>query len=338
MKTLKRLCGLLPDETAREIMARSEALSEIRIRALQPVQLCGGGRALVGGPIPAEKVRSVAAALMDHSVYAWESELRECFFTMPDGCRVGVCGAMRAVNGQPPVMGAIGSLCVRLCRESAGCSEELYGALGMNEGALPSVLILSPPGMGKTTLLRDMARALSTAGRCVAISDERHELAACAQGVPTLNVGCADVLDGLPKAVALPLLLRAMSPEAIVTDEIGGDGDALALSEIRRCGVAVIASAHAADLGDALRRPSLLRLLPCFNWAVVLGGSPGRVVSVCDLRNGEARDAIHTGAVHRRGLHAVRKGHRRRRAPQGPAAGGALTGSEAAAPAHDRHA
>ena len=143
--------------------------------------------------------------------------------------------------------------------------------------------------MGKTTLLRELACALSRAGAQVAIADERGELAACVRGVPQLDVGpCTGVMDNMGKAAAVRLLTRSMAPDVIVSDEIGGEADAAALLDARRCGVQVLCSAHAAGFAQAKRRPALEPLLRAgvFDRIVVRGGRVGRIAAVLD---GEGR-------------------------------------------------
>ena len=89
----------------------------------------------------------------------------------------------------------------------------------------------------------------------VAIADERGELAACSEGVPTFHVGVrTDVMEFTPKAAAIRSLIRSMSPEVIITDEIGGEEDAEAVAEAARCGAAVIASVHAGSAEELLSR------------------------------------------------------------------------------------
>ncbi|MDD4075998.1 MAG: stage III sporulation protein AA, partial [Eubacteriales bacterium] len=129
-----------------------------------------------------------------------------------------------------------------------------------------SALLLSAPGVGKTTMLRDIARQLSdgTHARAhkVAIADERGEIAGCYLGTPRLDVGQrTDVMDGYPKARAVSMLIRSMSPAVIITDEIGGCEDAAALRDASRSGVAVVASAHADGYAAATAQPELHALL-----------------------------------------------------------------------------
>ncbi len=270
MRTLERLEALLGDVPA--------GLLEARIRAGRPVQYrCADGEGF-GPVVSAKRLGQILAALADHSLYAREAELKEGYFTMDDGCRVGVCGRLLCDRDRPTAMADIGALCVRVCREIRGASDGFYGALFEGE-TLHSALIVSGPGLGKTTALRDAARRLSEDGYNVCIADERRELAACALGVPTLDVGPrTDVMDGCPKHVAVTRLLRAASPQVIVTDEIGDRRDAEALSEAARCGVRILASAHAGSIEQLRARKSVD--LGVFDVAVLLGDRPGQVKEI----------------------------------------------------------
>ena len=288
MRTLERLEALLPPAVGTRLRGAGEALTEVRLRANRPVQLrTFRGDELLEDVISPEALSRVLAALMDYSVYAREDELGQGFFTMADGCRVGVCGRAIALNGRVTGMGGIGSACVRISREVRGCADALVDAmLAENGGAPASTLILSAPGMGKTTCLREVARRLSDGGFCVGVSDERHEIAACVNGVPTLDVGSrTDVMDGCPKHIAIPQLMRACAPGVIVADEIGGASNAEALADAVRCGAAVVASAHAGSIDDAFERPSLREAMSggTFKLAVLLSGKPGRVSEIRKL-------------------------------------------------------
>ena len=118
------------------------------------------------------------------------------------------------------------------------------------------------------------------------VADERHEIAACRRGVPTLDLGPrADVLDGCPKAAAIGQLLRAMGPDVLITDELGGEGDAEAISDAARCGVAVIATAHGAGIEALYRRNRLKSIIEAgvFDRIAVLGNRPGQISEIRDL-------------------------------------------------------
>ena len=281
METVNRLSRLLPEAVLRETGPLPEDLTELRLRAGRPAEVIGmsGGR-LAGQSLSASLVAAAAQMLAGHSLYAREEELREGYFTIEGGCRVGVCGRMTARDGQPAMMTNVGSVCVRVARAVEGAADEVMDAL-YEAGRPLSALVASPPGLGKTTLLRDIARQMSdgTGGRRgvrVSIADERGELAGCVMGVPTLNVGRrTDVMDGCPKRVGMRLLLRAMSPEVIVTDELGHEGDREAVMEAVRSGVRVIASVHARDETEAARLKGLD--MSVFDRVIVLGGGIGQV-------------------------------------------------------------
>ncbi len=288
MGTLDRLKALLSHDIFEQIDNHQSDLTEVRLRAGRPVQMVWiGGEALCGAPLDPEQLHAIVTALMDYSYYARESELNQGFFTLNDGSRVGVCGRI-ARNGADCRMTEISSICLRIARSVPGCADGIMPAVDGKRG-LKSTLILSRPGLGKTTLLRDIARQLSEAGRRVSLADERHELAACRMGMPTLDVGPrTDVLDGCPRPLAIATLIRSMGPDVIVTDEIGGEGDAKALADAARCGVAVAASAHADSVEAALARSMLRAAIRegAFHNIVLLGRRPGEIRQVLELDGG----------------------------------------------------
>lgn len=285
MDAVKRLRELLPAEIREAAGELPDDLTEMRVRAGRAVQLIGlSGETCRDRPVGAEQVERLCAALAGHSLYAREEELREGYFTMEGGCRVGVCGQMTVRDGSVEGIARIGSVCVRVAREVRGAADGVMDAL-YEAGRPVSALVISPPGLGKTTLLRDIGRQLSdgTGGRQgvkVGMADERGELAGMVMGRPSLDVGMrTDVTDGCPKRAAMPMLIRAMSPEVIVTDELGHPGDAEAVADAVRTGVRVIASVHARDEEEAVRR---LRGtdVSVFERMIVLGPGIGRVMRV----------------------------------------------------------
>lgn len=287
---VEEIAAFLPPELAKAVRVHERTLTELRLRAERPAMLAlaGGEDFSVGDPMPVSQIRKIALSMMEHSYYAQEEELNQGFFTMRGGCRVGVGGAYGMRNGEC-VLCAVGSLCVRISREVLGCGVELAKAISEG-GILRSAVILSRPGMGKTTLLRDVARILSGTGYSVGIADERRELAACRDGVPTLDVGPrTDVADGCLKAMGMERLIRSMAPRIIVTDEIGTREDMLAVREAARRGVAMLTTAHAGGL-DALDHGMLRELVQdgCFDAAFWLDGAPGRIAGARWLKGGDA--------------------------------------------------
>lgn len=262
--------------------AQAEGLEEIRIRAGKPLQLIGNGyeRMLEDCRPDALLMRRILEALSEHSAYLYERERRAGFFTLPGGYRVGLSGR----RGPQGDMACVSGCCIRIAREWKGCADALLPHLLDAAGRPLSSLLLSAPGVGKTTMLRDLARQFSDGGiarvRKLAVADERGEIAGCRLGIPTLDVGRrTDVMDAYPKAEAIGMLLRSMSPDLILTDEVGGMADMRALREAGRCGVSVVASAHAPDLAAAKKRAALSPLLRggLFERVVELYREEGRV-------------------------------------------------------------
>jgi stage III sporulation protein AA len=172
---------------------------------------------------------------------------------------------------------------MRIAREIPGASDGIIPYL-LNEQRPYNTLIISPPQCGKTTILRDIVRQLSNGipgkfkGVKVGVVDERSEIAGTYEGVPQKNVGIrTDVLDACPKAEGMIMLIRSMSPQVIVADEIGKIEDVYAIGEAVQAGVNLIVSVHGADIEQIKRRPSMNQLLHerIFERYVVLGCSRG---------------------------------------------------------------
>lgn len=279
------LGACLPERLAHALMA-SGPLKEIRIRANQAVRFTSEGGITDTDYIPdGEMVTEMAEALCEHALYARAEEMRQGFVTLKGGHRMGLCGRVLTQGSQVRALRDIASLCIRVAGEYPGVADDVMPRL-YQEGALTSALVVGAPGAGKTTLLRDICRQLSDGegGREPVVScliDERGELAACVHGVPQMKVGRnTDVLDGCPKAAGMQWLLRSMAPGCLVTDELGGEEDALAVLEAVRCGVPVLTSVHGQSLSQALKRPALLTLMreKVFGLYVLLDrGVPGRI-------------------------------------------------------------
>ena len=206
------------------------------------------------------------------SLYAAEEELRQGFFTVRGGHRIGVAGRVILKDRQITGLKAASFLNVRVAHEIKGCADQVLPFLYVN-GKFVSTLIVSPPGCGKTTLLRDLIRQVSDgssqkAGKCsfsgvnVGVADERSELGACYQGVPQNDLGMrTDVLDGCPKSEGMLMLIRSMAPAVVAVDEIGGKEDIKAVEYVRNCGCALAATAHGNSLEELKERAGFRELL-----------------------------------------------------------------------------
>ena len=265
---------------------------ELRLRAGWPMSavLPEGERPLGGGPVTVGELEQLVEIASRASLHAVLSQICQGYLTMEGGHRLGLCGTAVMREGAIHSLRQLSSANLRIARQVKGAAEELLSHL-CPEGRLESTLILAPPGLGKTTLLRDLVRLVSDGTGClplrVSVADERGEIAALWNGVPQLEVGRnTDVVEGCPKAQGLMLLLRAMDPQVLAADEITAPEDAAALRAAFGCGVTLLATAHGGDKSDLERRTLYRPLLEegCFRHLVrILRGPEGRRYLVEEL-------------------------------------------------------
>lgn len=237
---------------------------EIRLRVGQPLEiLYGDEKSRKFGVLEENELREMLNYLSGYSPCAMEEELRQGFFTVEGGHRVGVSGRTSFQkkgrwNEMNP-LSEINGLNIRIAHERKGCAEPLLPWL-YDGRSIYHTIIFAAPGIGKTTYLRDTIRCLSSGsgmwrGLKVGVVDERSEIAACHRGVPQNDLGPrCDVLDNCPKEQGMRMLLRSMSPEVIAVDELGLPEDFAAFLECAKCGVAVLATMHAGNVEEVLER------------------------------------------------------------------------------------
>ncbi|MGI6703383.1 MAG: stage III sporulation protein AA [Clostridia bacterium] len=244
-----------------------------------------------------EDTEKALQLMCDCSVYSIMDELREGYITIRGGHRVGVVGKVVTEGGRVKTIKEISGLNIRVSRQVIGCGSSLMPHIVRGREGVYNTLIISPPQCGKTTLLRDIIRQLSDGvpalgffGVKVGVVDERSELAGCYRGIPQNRVGIrTDVLDSCPKAQGIMMLIRAMSPAVIATDELGREEDLAAVREALNAGVNIVTTVHGWNMEDVLRKPVIGKLLctGVFERAVVLSRrrGPGTVEQVIDMDN-----------------------------------------------------
>ena len=246
-----RAAALLPERLRGEALyldAESKAQAEeLRLRCgLGACVRTGSRRIPLRAAVDREVIDETLERASGSSLHTVQESMRAGYLTASGGFRIGLGGTAVLKNGELYGFRQVSSLNIRIPRAWRCVTPELQARLSGK-----SVLILSPPGGGKTTLLRELVRLWSLDGDNVALIDERGELAALHNGAPQFDVGPnTDVLDQCPKAAALSLALRVLSPQVIAMDELGGAADAAALRQAADCGARLLASVHAAGLRE----------------------------------------------------------------------------------------
>lgn len=256
----KQLLSVLPPRLRPEVdRLGKNAMQELRLRLGMPPELVLSGESRwLGCCVSREDLNYCINAASRYSPWA-AATTAQGYLTAPGGHRIGLCGEVVCKDGVVTGIREISSLCIRVARDFPGIAKRAADAPG-------SILILGAPGWGKTTLLRDLIRAVSDGeggpALRVGVADERGELAAMYQGEPQFSIGRqTDVLDGCPKGSALLMLLRGMNPQVLAADEITAPEDAAALEMAANCGVSLLCTAHAGSLEELKARPLYRRLL-----------------------------------------------------------------------------
>ena len=250
-----KLLDYLPHYMESEVnTALNNGLEEIRIRIGQQIELLPM-KERFGKEITVEKMEEIINYLTDYSIVAYEEQIKKGYFTIDGGYRVGVAGV---VNDDGRI--DINALNIRIARQFVNCSKSLLAYI-KNDNVIYNTLIVSGPGLGKTTYLRDCVRGLSFQYK-VGVVDERSEIGAMTSGVlqNDLGPGC-DLMGNCGKARGMMMLLRSMSPQIIAVDEIGEEEDYFAINEIMKCGVKFLGTVHAANLEEVRQKKAISNLL-----------------------------------------------------------------------------
>lgn len=284
-KVMEEIISKLPTEIAEKLSeCEFENLQEIRFRAMRPAMLyysdrksylgnsgeCDMDSAIV---LDIKEIEKIVANFCRNSVYSYFEDIKSGFVTLSGGHRVGIAG--RAVKMHDSISNIIefSSVNIRIARQYKGSCRNCIDFIKSNE-RIKNTVIISPPGCGKTTVLRDIARTLGDEYK-VSIIDERFEIAAQNRGIPQFDIGKeTDVLSGFSKKDGITHALRSLSPDVIICDEIGTKEDVKSIENILKGGCKIITSMHGYSIEEAMKKKK--ELMSLFEVAVMLKKVDGK--------------------------------------------------------------
>ncbi|MEH6991528.1 stage III sporulation protein AA [Neobacillus drentensis] len=290
---LKFLPKNIADQISKIPPSQKDELEEIRIRIDRPIEITMKGAPMfLSYIIRQEDAFHLLNKISQFSIYTLEEELKRGYITVSGGHRIGLAGKVILEEGKVKAIRDIASFNIRIAKEKIGIAEKIIPFI-FNHSWMHT-MIVGPPQTGKTTLLRDIARIISSGNQekgihayKVGIVDERSEIAGCVHGIPQMTFGHRlDVLDACPKAEGMMMMIRSMSPDVLVVDEIGRMEDAEAIQEAVHAGIKLIMTTHGTSLEEAKNRPSLKSIIDqnIFQRFIVLSRAhgPGTITHILD--------------------------------------------------------
>ena len=245
---------------------------------LGPSGLCNESNAII---CTKETIQNIIAKASNYSVYAVNDEIKDGFIAVKNGIRIGLAGTVVMQNNNVITIKNISSINIRIPHQVVGSSLKISKFLFDENGQVLSTLIVGAPGVGKTTILRDLCLQINKKRKDLnlLLLDERLEIAGSFEGVAQLNVGNAtDIISSGKKSLNIVNGIRSMSPNIIVADEIGSLDDLKSIEYAVNCGVTVFASVHSKDIYEFQKKPEFENLIKsrAFKRVVVISQSHGK--------------------------------------------------------------
>lgn len=283
MVQFKDAVALLPKKLCSKILNLpadiTDKCEEIRLRAGRPMSLLYDGcehEEIRDSIISLDDIEAVIEKATDASIHSVESNISKGYLSTKGGIRIGLCGEGFYKDKGIYGIRDFSSLSIRIPHEISDCGTDKLNKI--MENGLCDLIIISPPGAGKTSCLREYVRLISDSGYRVSLIDERNELSGTVNGIAQFEVGRhTDILLNIPKPDAVMMMLRSMNPQLVAMDEISSAEDIKAVEEISGCGVKILATAHAAGISDLRVRPIYKRLfdMDIFKYAIVIESKNG---------------------------------------------------------------
>ena len=283
MRVVEMCNKYLCENVRRAVMSRNvERAEEIRLRLNKAVRIkyCDSEERL-SYIVSKEDIENIYGRLTQYSPYAFKEEINSGYITVEGGYRIGISGTVIEEMGEVRNIKNISSMNIRIAREIKGCCRSVAEYIKGN------TIIVSPPGAGKTTLLRDIVRLWSNSGKNICVIDERNEISGTYMGVSQLDLGeKTDVIVNVSKARGFEMALRAMAPDVIAVDEIGGQADIEAVKAALNCGVSILCTIHSYNEDEISKKKGISELVEnrVFDTYVFMNRNfvENRIEKICD--------------------------------------------------------
>ena len=283
----KEILMILPPKLQEKIklVGTSLIINEIRLRASKKVILVIADKEVeIDYIITVEELLQILIVISKNSIYSIQNDINNGYVVIKGGHRIGISGEVVMQDYKIKNIKNINSMNIRIARQVIGCADKIMPYI-IRDKHITNTLIVSPPGCGKTTILRDAIRQLSNGidrlnfkGVNVSVVDERGEIAAVTQGNANLDVGArTDVMSNISKAKGMEMLVRSMCPNVVATDEVGNKDDIEIIKYITLSGVSMLFTMHGKDLRDVLKKDDIKKLIDekIFETVIFLSNSKG---------------------------------------------------------------
>lgn len=281
MDNLKDILSYFNQNIRDEILKSggSKNVTEIRLRAGRNIAIrFGKVEQILSTIITVEDILGVLVGMSKHSLYSVQNDINKGFLTIKGGHRVGITGQVVMEGESIKNIKNINGMNIRVARQVKGCSDKIIESIIDSENVVKNTLIVSPPGCGKTTILRDSIRKISDKGKNVGVIDERGEIAAVYNGLAELDIGArTDCISFCPKHIGIKMLIRSMGVDVIATDEIGSIEDISAIREAALSGVNFLFTMHGSSFQEVLKNKWIKELIDegIFDTIVILSNRKG---------------------------------------------------------------